>query len=96
MTGVDPQTPGSTLERPEYGAAIARFEDLLKRFPNDPRVDVAAYTLGTLTFVSQRYDDATRFALRFLGRLERIPVARRVTVLRRFHRASLPDKLQMS
>lgn len=46
--------------------------------------------------VRARYDDASRFALRFLSRLERVPAAQRVATLRRFHRASLPDKLTMS
>jgi hypothetical protein len=46
--------------------------------------------------VRERYDEATRFALRFLRRLERVPAPRRVATLRRFHRASLPDKLTMS
>jgi hypothetical protein len=45
--------------------------------------------------VRGRYDDAARFALRFLRMLERLPVARRVEALRRFHRAPLQGKLEM-
>ena len=46
--------------------------------------------------VRKRYDDASRFALRFLGVLAREPVDRRTETLRRFHRASLAAKLEMS
>ncbi len=46
--------------------------------------------------VRARYDDASRFALRFLRRLERLQVTRRVEALRRFHRASLQGKLEMT
>ena len=45
-------------ERPDYTPAIARYEELVKRFPNFPQRDAAAYTLGTLYFSSQRYADA--------------------------------------
>ena len=42
-----------------------------------------------------RYDDAARFALRFLGRLDREPAETRLETLRRFHRAPLSSKLAM-
>ena len=42
-----------------------------------------------------RYDDAARFAIRFLERLEREPGSRRLETLRRFHRAPLVTKLAM-
>ena len=42
-----------------------------------------------------RYDEASRFALRFLRSLERLPVALRLETLRRFHRASLAGKMEM-
>jgi hypothetical protein len=45
--------------------------------------------------VRARYDDASRFALRFLRRLEWVPAAERVERLRRFHRAPLSTKLSM-
>jgi hypothetical protein len=45
--------------------------------------------------VRARYDDASRFALGFLRRLERVPAAARVERLRRFHRAPLAAKLSM-
>lgn len=46
--------------------------------------------------VRRRYDDASRFALRFLRTLERLPVASRLDRLRRFHRAPLAGKLELS
>jgi hypothetical protein len=46
--------------------------------------------------VRQRYDDASRFALRFLTSLERKPVAKRLSRLRRFHRAPLSEKIELS
>lgn len=45
--------------------------------------------------VRARYDEASRFALRFLRGLERMPVVHRVEALRRFHRAPLASKLAM-
>jgi len=42
-----------------------------------------------------RYDEASRFALRFLRSLETLPVTRRLEALRRFHRASLAGKMEM-
>ena len=46
--------------------------------------------------VRSRYDAASRLALRFLQSLELLPRARRVETLRRFHRASLVGKTEMS
>jgi hypothetical protein len=46
--------------------------------------------------IRQRYDDASRFALRFLRSLESLPPLQRVARLRRFHRAPLSVKLEMS
>lgn len=43
--------------------------------------------------VRARYDDASRFALGFLRRLERTPLRERVAALRRFHREPLSAKL---
>jgi TolA-binding protein len=48
------------LERPNYGAAIARYQEIVTRYPTFERVDAAAYTLGTLYFASQRFADAAR------------------------------------
>jgi hypothetical protein len=45
--------------------------------------------------VRDRYDEASRFALRFLGALERTPRPRRLNALRRFHRASLSEKFAL-
>ena len=46
--------------RPNYEPAIARLEDLVRRYPNFSKFDAAAYTLGTMYFSSQRYADAAR------------------------------------
>lgn len=54
------QRSGAAMERPDYSQAIARYDELLKLFPSDARADAAAYTLGTLAFTSQRYDEAEK------------------------------------
>jgi TolA-binding protein len=46
--------------RPSYEPAIARYQDLVQRYPDFSKRDAAAYTLGTLYFSSQRYADAAR------------------------------------
>src|ERR1700694_4237104 len=46
--------------RPNYGPAIAVYEELIRKYPNFDRVDAAAYTLGTLYNAEQRYADAVR------------------------------------
>ena len=46
--------------RPNYAPAIARYEELIRRYPTFDRVDAAAYTLGTLYNAEQRYSDAAR------------------------------------
>ena len=46
--------------RPDYEPAIARLEDLVRRYPTFSKADAAAYTLGTMYFASQRYADAAR------------------------------------
>jgi hypothetical protein len=43
-----------------------------------------------------RYDEASRFALRFLRALEELPSPLRLEALRRFHRASLAGKVEMT
>ncbi len=43
---------------PDYGPAIARFEELIRRYPAFPQLDGAAYTLGTLYAADGRYADA--------------------------------------
>lgn len=46
--------------------------------------------------VRSRYDDASRLALQFLKTLEPMPPSRRVETLRRFHRAGLAGKIELS
>ena len=53
-------TGPSTASRPDYGPAIARYEELVTRYPNFQQIDAAAYTLGTLYNQNQRYADAAR------------------------------------
>jgi tetratricopeptide (TPR) repeat protein len=43
---------------PDYAPAIARYEELVKRYPNFDQIDGAAYTLGTLYAFDGRYADA--------------------------------------
>ncbi|MDQ2766961.1 MAG: hypothetical protein M3Y30_07370, partial [Gemmatimonadota bacterium] len=45
---------GDVPDRPDYAPAIARYEELITKFPAFPRVDAAAYTLGTLYFAQQK------------------------------------------
>ena len=45
---------GDVPDRPDYAPAIARYEELITKFPAFPRADAAAYTLGTLYFAQQR------------------------------------------
>ncbi|NUQ94176.1 MAG: tetratricopeptide repeat protein [Gemmatimonadaceae bacterium] len=60
------RTPGSTTTaregqiRPNYAPAIARYEELVRNYPNFDRIDAAAYTLGTLYNAELRYADAAR------------------------------------
>jgi TolA-binding protein len=51
---------GDVPDRPDYAAAIARYEELIRKHPTYPRLDAAAYTLGTLYFTQQRNGDAVR------------------------------------
>src|SRR5262249_21037673 len=48
----------ATLDRPEYAPAIARYQELISKYPKFDRIDAAAYTLGTLLFSQDRYSDA--------------------------------------
>jgi TolA-binding protein len=54
------QRANSTVDHPDYTPAITRYAEFLKDFPNDPEADAAAYTLGSITFLSQKYDEAIR------------------------------------
>ena len=58
--GGDTAGRADTPIRPNYEPAIARLEDLVRRYPNFSKFDAAAYTLGTMYFSSQRYADAAR------------------------------------
>lgn len=46
--------------RANYAPAIARYEELVRRYPTFERIDAAAYTLGTLYASTQRWADAAR------------------------------------
>jgi tetratricopeptide (TPR) repeat protein len=59
--GSDSSTSGREGQiRPEYAPAIARYEELVRRYPTFDRIDAAAYTLGTLYNAELRYADAAR------------------------------------
>ena len=45
---------------PDYSAAVARYEELVNRYPNFEQIDAATYTLGTLYASAQRWADASR------------------------------------
>ena len=45
---------------PDYRAAIDRYAELVSRYPQFPRVDAAAYTLGTLYFADAQFANAAR------------------------------------
>src|SRR5688500_5740187 len=49
-----------TPVRPNYAPAIARYEELVRRYPQFEQIDAAAYTLGTLYAITQRHADAAR------------------------------------
>jgi cellulose synthase operon protein C len=51
---------GDVPDRPDYAPAIVRYEELIQHYPAFPRVDAAAYTLGTLYFATQRNADAAK------------------------------------
>ena len=63
-TGTAATTPGSNARegqiRPNYAPAIARYEELVRNYPNFDRIDAAAYTLGTLYNAELRYADAAK------------------------------------
>ena len=45
-------------DRPDFTPAIARYRELITKYPKFDRIDAAAYTLGTLLSVDQSYADA--------------------------------------
>jgi len=49
---------GEAPAHPDYSGAIARYEELVQRYPTFPQLDGAAYTLGALYGASERYADA--------------------------------------
>ena len=51
---------GTALDRPDYSKAIARLDDFLTMYPGDVEADAAAYTLGSLNFTAQRWDESSR------------------------------------
>jgi TolA-binding protein len=55
------QRAGSNdLTQPDYSAAVARYEELVTKYPGFINADAAAYTLGTLYAADTRYADAAR------------------------------------
>ncbi len=43
---------------PDYGPAIARLEELVRRYPQFPAIDAVAYTLGTLYAFDRQFQKA--------------------------------------
>lgn len=55
------QRAGSNdLAQPDYSAAVARYEELVTKYPGFVNGDAAAYTLGTLYAADGRYADAAK------------------------------------
>ena len=54
------QRAGGSGDHADYAAAMTRFDEFLRDFPQDPEADGVAYTLGSLAFLSQKYDDAVK------------------------------------
>jgi TolA-binding protein len=63
-TSAPATTPSSAANgapiAPDYSAAIARYEELVNRYPTFEQIDAATYTLGTLYASTQRWVDASR------------------------------------
>ncbi|HEY7232573.1 MAG TPA: tetratricopeptide repeat protein [Gemmatimonadaceae bacterium] len=53
-------TPNGAPIAPNYSAAIARYEELVTRYPHFEQIDAASYTLGTLYAAEQQWADAAR------------------------------------
>jgi TolA-binding protein len=51
-------TTSSGAAHPDYTDAIAKYQEIVKRFPAFDQIDGAAYTLGTLYSFDQRYSEA--------------------------------------
>ncbi|MBI3568643.1 MAG: tetratricopeptide repeat protein [Gemmatimonadetes bacterium] len=60
------QRAGGSGDHADYTAAMGRFDELLRDFPQDSEADAAAYTLGSLAYLSQKYDDAVKAFERIL------------------------------
>jgi len=65
-TAASTSTNGAPIA-PDYSAAIARYEELVNRYPNFEQIDAATYTLGTLYATQQRWADAARMFERVAG-----------------------------
>ncbi len=59
-TAGDTTRGGEGPVRPAYEPAVARYEELVRRYPGFDQIDAAAYTLGTLQYRVGRYQDAAR------------------------------------
>ena len=54
------QRANTGADRPDYTGAIARLDEFLKLYGSDPEADAAAYTVGSLNFTMQRWDESAR------------------------------------
>jgi cellulose synthase operon protein C len=53
--------------RPDFSGAIARYEELIRRYPTFERIEAASYTLGTLYSSSERFAEAAPLFERVAG-----------------------------
>ena len=59
-SGTDTTSRAGAPAKPNYSLAIARYEELVQRFPTYEKIDAAQYTLGTLYASEQRYPQAAQ------------------------------------
>ena len=51
---------GAAPDRPDYDPAMARYQELIQKYPKFDRIDAAEYTLGTLYAQEDRNADAAK------------------------------------
>jgi TolA-binding protein len=69
----DSTSSGGGLSHPDYSEAIARYQELITKYPNFDQIDGAAYTLGTLYSFDQRYAEAVPM-FELVGAKEKSPL----------------------
>lgn len=69
----DTTATANGLAHPDYTEAIARYQELITKYPTFSQIDGAAYTLGTLYSFDQRYADAVPM-FELVGTKEKSPL----------------------